>query len=190
MKYFITGFGPFGNISENPSQVIASKAASTLYESGFDICYELLEVSTVSVDDFHNRVNDSDTFVIHIGVNASLNTMVLESQAQNIMNFRIPDARGLAPMNVPITHDLPPSENVENPLDVRSLVTSLSDQFKLSCNAGSYICNYAYFRALQNVGKKIKGCLFVHIPVFKRINIEQQVSNITSLIRELELKFT
>jgi hypothetical protein len=51
--------------------------------------------------------------------------------------------------------------------------------------AGEYICNFAYFYGLTQVGSAIRGCLFAHIPFFDVIPPDEQVARVVPLVEAI-----
>ena len=183
MRFIITGFGPFSSIKENPSEKVAAEATEILKGMGIDCSFVQLTASIRSVDKFYADVNDpADLFVINIGVDASLRKMVIERYGKNIKDFVIPDAEGEQPRNQPIDASMKMGERLENKVDVPVLASQLPGKFDPNEDAGEYVCNYCYFTALESVGKKVKGALFVHVPLFRVIDLKTQAQNVADLV--------
>ena len=186
MRFIITGFGPFGRIAENPSEKVAAEATQIVKGMGIDCSFVQLKASIRAVDKFYTDVNDpGNLFVINIGVDASSTNMVIERYGKNIKDFVIPDAEGEQPRDQPINASMKMGERLENKVDVPGLAARLPGKFEPNEDAGEYVCNYCYFNALEAVGKKVKGALFVHIPIFKVIDLKTQAQNVADLVQVL-----
>jgi pyrrolidone-carboxylate peptidase len=135
-----------------------------------------------SVRDFYSSLQgQSDIFVLHIGVDFCVSVVKLEAIAHNIADFTWGDADGLKLSNESISKDYPFKYEFRNPLNVQQLVSQLGDPVVFSEDAGSYICNYSYFHGLTHVGTDIRGCLFVHIPEFSKVDAETAVARVVLL---------
>ena len=191
MRFIITGFGPFGSVKVNPSAQTAEKAAEKLAESGIQCDFKQLVASINSVDRFYNELPDgSDIFVVHIGVDAASRQMVIERYGRNIIDFPIPDAEGAQPTATRIDVKMGLDQKIENKINIPELVDQLHGAFSVSEDAGSYVCNYSFFKGLSAVGTKVTGCVFVHVPMFSRVDLEAQTKNIVDLVTILNKQFT
>jgi pyroglutamyl-peptidase len=121
VSFIITGFGPFGNIQENPSTILVTELAAYLATCGKDDLAariaqtKIMETSVQDVratlDGFYEessnknnkkRTTGSNSRVIiylHIGVNYMGTGMQLEQCAYNEATFRIPDQQGFQPQS-------------------------------------------------------------------------------------------
>jgi pyrrolidone-carboxylate peptidase len=173
--------------SDNPSQAAGRQVFELLTSSGVECSLAELEVSRVAVRDFYACIPDkSDMFVLHIGLAEELTGMTLEQLAHNTVDFSIPDRRGDTPRFEEISADYRLGYDLENPvLDVPALQASHSDGFSLSRDPGTYICNYAYFYSLLQIGKKIRGSLFVHVPQLTKVPLATQVQRVVVLAKAI-----
>jgi len=173
-KVYITGFGPFGNIEDNPSDALRKALVNS---DGIAVPLEgseTLEVSQVGVDKYSkgNKVSEND-IVIHLGVASSSDRILLESRAVNNMAFPIPDVHGRTPTGC-ILKDT--DEFLYTSLPVAELACSMRDngyKCDISYDAGKYLCNYLYFKSLARI--KSRRVLFVHVPTFETMGKEQQM---------------
>jgi len=142
-EIYVSGFGPFEGVPENPSSFIVSQL------SDVTVLDHELEVSAVAVDEaipryvavVHERQHASKPVVIHFGVSTSAAKPRLEIVAKNKANFRIPDVRGEIISDSPIIPGAPTSIRSTSGLD------SL-EGFDTSVDAGEYLCNYLYFKSI------------------------------------------
>jgi pyrrolidone-carboxylate peptidase len=186
MKLVLTGFGPFGLVADNPSRIVAQEASELLRSTGINCSFVDLETSMQSVDAFYSALlPESDVFVFHLGVDSTKSKFAIETVARNITDFTRADRQGCAPKNQPILADQPLDYCLRNPLDLAPLGAEMGDLFEISDDAGTFVCNYAYFYGLANLGTKIRGCAFVHVPGYRPIPIEEQVEKIATLARKI-----
>ena len=52
-----------------------------------------------------------------------------------------------------------------------------------SVDAGTYLCNYAFFRAVSRFPDKLVG--FLHVPPFEKLPREEQTRRLTELLELL-----
>lgn len=52
----------------------------------------------------------------------------------------------------------------------------------MSDDAGRFVCNYVYYHSLRFAEEKGHKSLFVHVPLFSRINEETQMQFILALL--------
>lgn len=136
--------------------------------------HQILEVSFDFVDRFlcSLRQKSFDRLVM-LGVAPGRDSIKIERFARNAV-CELPDANGEVYGRHFIDNDLPDK-----------LESMIADRFSgdansVSTNAGSYLCNYAYFRALQRFSEK--QIVFVHIPPFANVDAENQISTIERVL--------
>ena len=209
---FVTGFGAFSGVEDNPSKHIVQE----LKNSGFccgnfqQIHFSILEVSVEHCSQIHAKFAETggqNSVFVHIGVDSKAKSVKLEQCAYNNMTFRVPDVCGYQPQDVkicsestldcPIYTELPLSKICED-LNVTypdgSISTGGDDDaadkvslVQLSQDPGRYLCNYTYYQALQHqksAGRPIYA-LFVHVPPFDVIPQERQVALVRSLLERI-----
>jgi pyroglutamyl-peptidase len=168
-RTFITGFLAFGDVVENPSALLAQSLGRR---------FELLEVTYAAVDAFVERVareqNDIERLLM-LGVRRRGSGVDLERRARNEIGA-LPDARGEIRGPGPIAPDGP--AEVMTTLFHPSVAPSFSD------DAGCYLCNYAYYRALRRLPEKRVG--FVHVPPVEVMPLDAQRQVLVELLRTLE----
>ena len=182
MKIIITGFGPFGPFKFNPSRVIAQKAVEKLVEQKVNAEFVDLKASIKDIHKFYDQLNEDNVFVLHMGLYNGLHKLNIEDTGKNSAEFVIPDAENEQPRHTRIHPTQPINHVFHSQLPCDQWVNQLSQYFDLSHDAGTYVCNYCYYTALSNVGKKTKGTLFVHCGDFDDIPEKEQVSAIVELV--------
>ena len=159
MMTLVTGFGPFLTNAENPS----AKLAET---SGQD--FKILEVSYQAVEEFLNDL-DPTTFdrLLMIGLKAKGRKMLLETRARNKIG-RTSDVRN----HIPETEIIDPNDRRIKPSTLWTENHKAHEKIGTSQNAGAYLCNYIFYRALTKFPDKQVG--FLHVPPFTTLNEETQ----------------
>ncbi|KAG6949814.1 hypothetical protein JG687_00014608 [Phytophthora cactorum] len=197
---YLTGFGKFGDILENPTTFLAKKLAEhpKVTES------HVLEVSKESCEEelaeMYARAENRGRpcIFLHFGVSAISRSLKLEQVGYNVADFRIPDERGYVAKDEVIHEDEPGEITTKLPLeDMLKTLQAVHPRVNISTDPGRYICNYVYYRSLVWVKRQeAKGhpehvALFVHVPEFRNVVFEDQValaSKIVDLVANLDLK--
>ncbi|HVL39227.1 MAG TPA: hypothetical protein VM328_07535 [Fimbriimonadaceae bacterium] len=148
---FVTGFGPFGDIADNPSSELARAAGCP---------FEILEVSYRFVEDWLASLDLAafETLLL-IGVAAKADKMRIEMVARNTVGGTA-DVRGEVWGPMAICPRSAPQLSGSLWRDPELLVET--EDWVASVDAGTYLCNYVYFRALQRFPDNRVG--FLHVP--------------------------
>eukprot|EP01132_Coremiostelium_polycephalum_P005145 gene5145-6405_t len=111
-KIYLTGFGKFGGVADNPSTHLINNIESYILNNyneksiHFDIIgKDIIEVSGVGVKDTLSKIETSiksdneKVVLLHLGVSSEQIDFHLEKYGWNLADFRIPDERGWKPLN-------------------------------------------------------------------------------------------
>lgn len=167
-RILVTGFEPFGGESLNPSQLLLEKLQreSLLLE---DVQFELLPVSFENAAQVclqYLREHSYD-HVIQLGQAGGRKTICLERVALNWVESSRKDEVGFRPDGGSISENAPAAYLSKlNLNDVRDQLKSQGHHVTVSLSAGSFVCNYLYFKSQEFVqSKKLStSVLFVHVP--------------------------
>lgn len=175
-RTFVTGFLAFGGIVENPSAALAAARGRR---------HALLEVAFDAVDEFLDRAAGDDSFdrLLMIGVCGHGSLMQFEQIARNHVGA-LPDVRGH--VRGPRAIEPAGPGHVATTLWTGPMCEAMLEiaHASVSHDAGSYVCNYAYYRALRRLPHKRVG--FLHVPPVEALPLEAQKSFVLSLIERLE----
>lgn len=162
MRILVTSFGPFNNFKANPSNQImemlkqkinAFSQPNTYYE------FETIEVSWSGVSKFiEAKKNETFDFIFHLGVASNESNMRIETSGQNIQSGT--DIENITPEEYQIIKN-EPNLNTSISIEILNNFVSKNDFISMSSDAGSYLCNYLYFKSLYFLGKK-SIVLFIH----------------------------
>lgn len=182
-KIILTGFGPFGDVSENPSAAIARGLNGEVI-GGHAIIAEVLPVEFETAS---KRLRDllrqhEPALAVCLGVAASRRVLSLERVAINLMDARIPDNAGTQPLDQPVVAGGPSAYFTSLPIKaMKEAMTKSGATVEVSNSAGTYVCNclfYALMHALRDQPDRRGG--FIHVPP---ATPEQDVFSMVNAVR-------
>jgi pyroglutamyl-peptidase len=164
MTILVAGFGPFGSVERNPSELIAAELDGSNV-AGTSTVGRVLPVSAertpLAVREAIAEVGPS--LVLLLGVAPGRSALTAERVALNVFDFEEPDNDGEQPVDVPIRADGPAAYFSTLPL--RAIVEAWQDAGipgYVSDTAGTYLCNAALYSALDLDDGVPAG--FIHLP--------------------------
>ncbi len=167
MKWLVTGFGPFEDVPENVTGLVAPLLGEP---------FQILEVSYQAVDEFLESV-DPDSFdaFLALGHDKRADRIRIETLGRNVIGPR-PDVRGYLPSSLPSANgpETYPA-SLWNLIDIEDC-----DHWRISNDAGGYLCNYMLYRAAISFPDKLVG--FLHLPAAEVVSPEEQSAGIRKLI--------
>ena len=165
MRVLITGFGPFPGAPFNPSAALAKALARRRRPAlaGIERATHVFATTYASVDrDLPKLFAQKPDIVLMFGVAGRRHQLCIEKRARNAVSLRFPDASGRKPHHGVIKlHG--PAALTGNALFAR-LASAAGPRARLSRDAGNYLCNYIFWRALEQVRGTRPLVQFVHIP--------------------------
>jgi len=171
MSLLVTGFGPFLDVSDNPSAQLAERAPSA---------HQIIEVSFRAVDDFLDQLAvRPPTELLSIGVATSASQLRFETVAHNRIG-PTPDVLGEVWGPGPIDPAGPPMRagTLWMPEWLEESELSIP-----STDAGGYLCNYLYFQALTRLPHTRVG--FLHVPPPERVELSIQEDFVAALCQAI-----
>jgi pyroglutamyl-peptidase len=174
LKVLIGGFGRFPGAPFNPSGLVALQLARRRRPALADM-HRLAHVFAVRYADVDRELpallaRERPDIVLLFGLANRARHLRIEQIARNRMSVLFPDAGGFRPTEPAIAPGEPP---LRNPRPLARLVEAARDagvRAMPSRNAGSYLCNYIYWRALESaqVAGGPRLIAFVHVPPVRR----------------------
>lgn len=165
MRIAVSGFGPFGSDIYNPTEAVVQQ----LLKRDPDLHGQVFEVSRAAVDQELPRWLDAEKpdVLLSLGLAGGRTAMAIEAVSVNLVHFGIPDVRGHQPQSGFIADDGPAA--FLSGLDTDKVVTLWRDAQVpgyTSFSAGTYLCNYLFYRASQWMSARRAGgrAAFVHVP--------------------------
>ncbi len=168
MRVLLAGFGPFPGTPFNPSAALALALACRRRPAlaGIDRSAHVFATTYAAVDqDLPKLFAQRPDVVLVFGLAARRRHICIETRARNTRSVLFPDAGGYRPRHSIITAGAPSALIGRAPFErsLRALKAS-GLPARLSRDAGRYLCNYAYWCALQRAHGSRAIVQFVHIP--------------------------
>lgn len=183
MTLLVTGFGPFGDVGDNPSARAVEQLADRWTPPGdARLVTEILPVSfnraTARVRELIDQHRPA--VVLGVGLAAGRQRLGLERVAVNLADARIPDVDGAQPVD----HEVRPGEPTARlaTLPVKACLQALHAAglpAELSLTAGSYVCNAVMYAAIAAAPASTRAG-FLHIP-------RADVVPVADVVRALEV---
>ncbi|HYO08290.1 MAG TPA: hypothetical protein VER17_04915 [Tepidisphaeraceae bacterium] len=177
-RTLVTGFGAFGQFDINPSALLAQTAGRP---------HVLLEVAFDAVDAFLSQaakdrsLHGSFDRLLMLGVAGGASTFRLEQLARNHVG-ESPDVRG---RSLPAGAIEPAGPDVlPTTLWQPAHLAAAGESAVSSDSAGTYLCNYAYYRALRLLPEKRVG--FLHVPPLEAIPLDRQREVLAGMLQAIE----
>jgi pyroglutamyl-peptidase len=165
-RVLLIGFGPFPGAPINPSASLVKMLARRRRPAfaALDIATHAFATAYAAVDhELPKLLAAKPDIVLIFGLAARRRQLCIETRARNAVSLLFPDARGFRPPHGAIARGRPSSRYGNAPFTrVLSAARSRALPARLSRDAGCYLCNYAYWRALERGGGSLVQ--FVHIP--------------------------
>jgi len=189
MRVLLTGFGPFPGAPTNPSanlvRALARRRRPAL--SGAERRVHVFATCYAAVDrDLPKLFAARPDVVLMFGLAGRRRGLSIETRARNARSLLFPDASGHRPPNGVIAAGEPAARRGGAPFS-RLLSAARGTAFpaRLSRDAGRYICNYLYWRALGEVRNGRPLVAFIHIPPIRRGSRRRAGRNAPPFIRLL-----
>jgi pyroglutamyl-peptidase len=168
MRVLLIGFGPFPGAPFNPSAVLVKALARRRRPALAEIVRttHVFATTYAAVDrDMPRLLAAKPDVVLMFGLAGRRRDLCIETRARNAVSVLFPDASGHRPQHGVIALGKPADLNGDAPA-VRLLSAIRLSGFpaRLSRDAGRYLCNYAYWRALEHAGGDRPLIQFIHIP--------------------------
>jgi pyroglutamyl-peptidase len=167
VRVLITGFGPFPGAPFNPSALLAKALARRRRPAlaGIERDVHVFATAYAAVDhDLPKLFAAKPDIVLMFGLAGRRRELCIETRARNAVSLLFPDAGGHRPPRGEISPGAPPAQGKAPFARLLHAARSARVPVRLSRDAGRYLCNYIYWRALEHAGAKGPLVQFVHIP--------------------------
>ena len=179
----LTGFGPYEDVSENPSELVA-RGMQAERPAGTDVVCEVLPVSFARA---RERLGETLAALgerlpdVMLGLGAHRGERYrIELRARAVSPKRgRPDVDGISAEEVATTSG--PDLRTDFERVLRAFVAR-EEAFTLSEEAGGYVCEHVY-RSHLELGRTLRRpALFVHVPHLVHRRLERQVADLWRLV--------
>jgi len=168
----ITGFGRFPGSPYNPSEPIARAVARRRRPAFADVqrVVHIFETSYAAVDRDLPKLlaRHKPDIVLLFGLAGRTPQVRIETRARNTKSILFPDVTGHRPEERAIVAGAPPAHGRAPFAALLAAARSARVPTRLSRDAGRYLCNYSYWRALEASRSGTPLAQFVHIPPVPR----------------------
>jgi pyroglutamyl-peptidase len=169
MRVVLAGFGPFPGAPINPSAVLVRALSRRRRPAlaGLSLKAHAFATTYAGVDrDLPKLFAEKPDIVLMFGLAARSRQIRIETRARNAVSVLFPDASGYRPDRNIIASGAPPVLRGNAPFArLLAALRSSAVPGRLSRDAGRYVCNYAYWRALRHSRSGHRPLIqFVHIP--------------------------
>ena len=197
VNFFLTGFGSFGSIDNNPTSHLVNVVhvsneprACILSTERIQVSVEACKQYAREISGLYEQTKAKETnclfVVINFGVNAGSSLINLEQMCYNNADFCIPDVLNFQPRSQKICPTMELSEPFRCRIDLPAIHSKLTsaNQNKAVINndPGSYICNYMYFNCSWKLSSPDLVTLFIHVPLFSAMEANQQINCIDEIL--------
>jgi pyroglutamyl-peptidase len=168
MRVLLVGFGPFPGAPFNPSAVLVKMLARRRRPAFANIgrTTHVFATTYASVDrELPKLFAEEPDIVLMFGLAGRRRHLCIETQARNAVSVLHPDAGGHRPTRIVIAAGGPATlRGNARFTDSLGAVRARGFPARLSRDAGRYLCNYAYWQALERARSGRPLVQFVHIP--------------------------
>jgi len=171
IRILIAGFGRFPGAPFNPTEALARRLAARRRPALNDTSRtaHVFRTSYAAVGDELPKLiaRQKPDAVLLLGLAGRTSYVRIETRAQNRMSLVFPDVDGHVPARAPIRAG---QRALTGRAPFRRLLHAARAAHvaaRLSRDAGRYLCNYTYFRAIEETAEHARAPLvaFVHVPL-------------------------
>ena len=169
MRVLITGFGPFPRAPFNPSALVAKALARRRRPALAGLVRQAHVFATeyACIDrELPRLFAQQPNVVLMFGLAGRARELRIETRASNATSVLLADAGKYRPPRSVIEFGAPSGRRGPAPFaSLAAAVRCRALPVRVSRDAGSYLCNYTYWRALGAAPANRPLVLFVHIPL-------------------------
>lgn len=207
IKVHVTGFKKFYGVANNPTETIVSNlkdfieqrgisggitlgSCTVLEAAGVGILPKLYQIMEVALPEpLSDSASNERVMWLHFGADGGAFKFAIERQAINEATFLCPDELGWQPQQLPVVPEdggISRTRKTTCSIDVLAkLLGKNGYDVLISDDADRFVCNYVYYHSLRFAEQKGHKSLFVHVPLFSRIDEETQMQFVASLLELL-----
>ena len=170
LRILVTGFGPFPRAPFNPTIPLVARLTRlrrpalddvTLIGHIFDVTYQTVDRE---LPDLVAKVRPHALLMFGLATRTS--HLRVEMRARNAVNTRMPDAEGHLAKKASIIHGADAKPFGPHTMNLLQAALATGIDARLSRDAGTYLCNYLSWRAIEATQQAGGPALasFIHIP--------------------------
>ena len=183
----LTGFGPFLDVEENPSGLLA-EAIGRDAPPGLDIEAAVLPVSYKGVGAKLRELLDEEerqpALILGMGVHAG-SSFRLESRASAVLSSSKLDNDGVLGSAVSPLSAGERATRVDMEMAAELLTGVARTEVEISTDAGGYVCECTYHAILSEALRIDSRGLFLHVPSLDVIPLTEQIEVVRSFLAQL-----
>ena len=168
MRVILIGFGPFPGAPFNPSTALVKALARRRRPALAEIACttHVFATTYAAVDhDLPRLFAQKPDIVLMFGLAGRRRHLCIETRARNAVSVLFPDVSGYHPQRgVIVPHGEAALRGAAPFADLLGAIRGRQIPACVSRDAGRYLCNYAYWRALERAHGGRPLVQFVHIP--------------------------
>lgn len=170
IRVAVAGFGPFPGVPKNPSGEIvrAIKRMRRFRSGGIELQTKVLDTAYGAAETALDRLIASKPHAIVLfGVAGRAKHIRVETIARNRASLLYPDREGFTPRSKTLSSDGALFLKVRgSAMRMRAAIRATGVSAELSIDAGSYLCNAIFYRALAATARKnpVPLTFFIHVP--------------------------
>lgn len=169
-KILITGFGRFPGAPSNPTTPLIARLVRAAHRRGLDCVAHIFATRYAAVDAELPALiaKHRPDAIVMFGLAGRRRHVSIEVVARNRMSVLFPDAGGVIPPRAAIA--VGAAASLRGSVPFRRLLAAARAtrvRTQLSRDAGKYLCNYVYWRALEAAAQPDGPCraVFIHVPL-------------------------
>ena len=182
----VTGFMPFGTEGRNPSWEAVNALPEYIGNRKLVKLLLPVEFSRAAAIAVRAAEECHADAVLSVGLAAGRTAITPEVVGLNLRDASIPDNAGQKPVFEPVDPNGPAA--YFSTLPVRGMVSAIQSAdvpAKLSCTAGTYVCNDLLYSLLHRFAGTAVRVAFIHIPLERDLALEQSIRALTAAIETI-----
>jgi pyroglutamyl-peptidase len=169
MKALITGFEAFNGSSINPTAMLVDAIQEKKIKLPDELELKAIKLPVTFADAFTVLAEGISSFapdvILSFGQAGGRACIEFERVAINVIDAEIPDNHGHSPRDLPIEEGAPAA--IFSTLPIKPLIEHLSlngIESRISNSAGTYVCNYLFYRLMRATAGTHQLAGFIHVP--------------------------
>lgn len=170
LRVAVAGFGPFPGVAKNPSgEIVRALAKMQRFRmSGIALDTAIFETSYGATESaLQKLIAKNPEAIVLFGVAGRAKHVRIETLARNRASLLHPDHARYTPLSHQLVAEGPATIRVRGAaMRLRAAVRATGAKAELSIDAGSYLCNAVFYRALAVTASSDPAPLtfFIHVP--------------------------